>query len=82
MNHARKITRTRGGWLPRWKGNRLTPDRLMAGRAGKVFDTKRECKAFIDETWGYIKTRPDLRRAPHFWRLPKPVRVRVVVTTL
>jgi hypothetical protein len=42
-----------------------------------LFRTRRECREFIEERYGYIKTRPDLRIEPHGWRLPRAVRVRV-----
>ncbi len=42
-----------------------------------LFRTRREARTFIDEKYGYIKERGDLREYPHFWRLPIPVRVQV-----
>jgi len=42
-----------------------------------MFSTKRECKKFIDETYKFITARKDLRRYPHGWRLPKPVKLRI-----
>ncbi len=42
-----------------------------------LFMTRREARAFIDEEYGYIKTRRDLREEPHGWRLPVPVRVKI-----
>lgn len=40
-----------------------------------IFKTKRQCKAWIDEHYRYIKIRKDLRGEPHGWRLPKPVKI-------
>lgn len=40
-----------------------------------LFRTRRECRAFVDEQFGYIRKRPDLQREPHGWRIPKAVRV-------
>lgn len=60
-------------WMPLWKGNAMTPDRLMAPIEG--YATRAICKRSIDANWGYIRTRKDLRGAPHFWRVPKPVKV-------
>lgn len=40
-----------------------------------LFLTRREANAFVSRKYGYIAKREDLRRAPHFWRMPKPVRV-------
>ena len=43
----------------------------------QLFRTRRECREFIEREYGYIRTRPDLRREPHGWRMPKAVRVRI-----
>ncbi len=45
----------------------------------RLFKTKREAKAFADLCFGYIRKRPDLRREPHGWRMPRPVRVTIEV---
>lgn len=42
-----------------------------------MFRTRREARAYIDETLGYIRERPDLRAQPHGWKIPIPVRVKV-----
>lgn len=39
------------------------------------FKTRRECKTYIDEEYGYFKTRKDLREYPHGWLMPVPRRV-------
>ena len=44
-----------------------------------LFRTRAEARAWIEEHYGYIRTRPDLLRHPHYWRLPRPVRVTVTV---
>jgi hypothetical protein len=49
-------------------------------RHWQFFRTRRECLEYIKENHGYIAKRPDLRREPHCWRVPKPVRVTVTVT--
>lgn len=48
-------------------------------QAALTFKTKREAAGFIKERYGYIATRPDLRREPHGWKMPAPVRVRITV---
>jgi hypothetical protein len=40
-----------------------------------LFRTRRECAAYIKRHHGYLKDRPDLRREPFGWRMPRPVRV-------
>ena len=43
-----------------------------------LFLTRADARAYAVQRYGYIKTRPDLRREPHGWRLPRPVRVDLV----
>ena len=43
----------------------------------RLYRTRRECRDFINERFGYIRTRPDLKAAPHGWRMPRAVRVEV-----
>jgi len=45
--------------------------------AFRLFRTRRECRAYIEGRYGYIRTRPDLRAEPHGWLLPRAVRVTV-----
>lgn len=42
-----------------------------------LFATKKEASAYAAREWSWLKTRPDLRREPHGWRMPKPVKVRL-----
>ena len=44
-----------------------------------LFLTRKGCRWWIEERYGYIRTRPDLRRPPHNWRVPRAVRVTVEV---
>jgi hypothetical protein len=43
-----------------------------------LFMTRSEARQWIDQKYGYIRSRKDLRTAPHWWRMPIPVKVRVV----
>jgi hypothetical protein len=64
-------------WGVRWHSrNRLDGD-LRHLMWTPLFRTRRECRAFIDDEYGYIRKRPDLRVEPHGWRVPKAVRVEV-----
>lgn len=45
-----------------------------------LFPTRKAAASHIEEKWGYLKDRPDLRAEPHGWRMPRPVRVTVAVT--
>lgn len=44
-----------------------------------LFDTRAAAREFIAEKYGYIRTRPDLRREPHGWEMPMPVKVKIEV---
>jgi hypothetical protein len=44
-----------------------------------LFVTRKQCREWIAEKYGYIKTRRDLREEPHGWRIPRPVRVTITV---
>lgn len=43
-----------------------------------LFPTRAAARAYIAKTYGYIARRPDLRAHPHGWRMPVPVRVKLV----
>jgi hypothetical protein len=45
--------------------------------AFRLFRTRRECRAYIEERYGDIRWREDLRTEPHGWRMPQAVRVTV-----
>lgn len=44
-----------------------------------LFMTRREARAYIKQEYGYIAERPDLRGEPHGWRMPRAVKVRVIL---
>jgi hypothetical protein len=46
-----------------------------------LFKTRAQCRAWIEEEYGYIRKRPDLLAEPHGWRVPHPVKVTVEVTS-
>ncbi|HEU4344032.1 MAG TPA: hypothetical protein VFU31_20955 [Candidatus Binatia bacterium] len=43
-----------------------------------LFRTRSKARAFIAKEYGYIARRKGLRAEPHGWRMPRPVRVRIV----
>ena len=69
-------------WAPEWRQkNKLdgVKTHLVLGYDMQhLFRTGRLCRAFINERYGYIKIRKDLRAEPHGWRMPVAVRVVVV----
>jgi len=67
------------GWGVLWRQkNKLdgVQDRLLFG---KVFRTRSKARCWIEENYGYIRNRPDLRAEPHGWRVPLAVKVKVEV---
>ena len=73
-------------WGIEWHSrNRLDGDRRYliwdraAGDTGffHLFRTRASCRAYIEEKYGYIRTRPDLQREPHGWRMPQAVKVQI-----
>lgn len=78
---AEPVTYTR--WAVQWRQrNRLYGDlRELIWHNGEVkrFATRAEARVWIEQNYGYIRNRPDLRREPHGWQMPRPVRVRVTI---
>src|SRR5579859_2723074 len=78
-------------WVPLWTKCNMRDgltehfciyDRQVRKDGPFFFDTKNACQAYITEKWGYIARRDDLRREPHCWRVPKPVKVIVQIGEL
>ena len=44
-----------------------------------LFPTRKKATEYIREEWGFIRNREDLRRPPYNWRMPKAVRVEVIL---
>lgn len=66
-------------WRYRNKADGPTEHLICRGCLPKLFRTRARARAWIQEQYGYMKHRHDLRRGPHGWRLPKAVRVTVKV---
>jgi len=45
-----------------------------------LFVTRAKARAWADDRFGYIRTRPDLKAEPYGWKMPIPVRVSVSVS--
>ena len=45
----------------------------------QLYRTRAEARAECERQWGYIRNRPDLRVAPHGWRMPQVVKVHVSI---
>lgn len=66
-------------WVAQWESrNKLDGlRRFFIGSGWTLFRTHAQCRDYIKEHYGYIAKRPDLRREPHGWKMPKPVKVTV-----
>jgi len=68
-------------WGVLWRSeNKLDGRREhLMGRGGALplFKTREEARTHIKQNYLYIKNRPDLRREPHGWKMPIPVRVTI-----
>ena len=63
-------------WAIQWKGRLYWGTDLNHGHF-RLFRTRREARDAIEEQWAFLRDRPDLRAAPHHWRMPVAVRVSV-----
>jgi hypothetical protein len=66
-------------WAVKWNGA-FHFDGAFSSEFGSrplLFNTRAKARKYIENKWGYIRTREDLRRPPHSWRMPIAVRVEV-----
>lgn len=75
--------RTRTAWAIRWdyrdgRGPFLVGSTIHPCRT-RLFETRREAREHIDQEFGYIRHRADLRGPPHNWRMPQVVRVIITI---
>lgn len=62
-------------WHSKSRLSGVTEHLIFENFMPKLFRTRAEARAFIEERYGYIKDRKDLRGQPHGWRLPSPIKV-------
>ena len=48
----------------------------------RLFATRKLAREHIAKEWGFLKSRPDLQREPHGWRMPRVVAVSVTIAIL
>ena len=67
-------------WGVRWRKTGIIPSEYIVyeNSLPVLFRTRAEARAWIDKRYGYIRRRKDLRNWPHSWRIPQPIRVKVV----
>jgi len=71
-------------WAAEWRSNCLLDGETRyiiydRGFLPVLFRTRRECREFIKERYGYIATRPDLQAEPYGWRVPRAIKVKIEV---
>lgn len=44
----------------------------------KLFKTRKLAREWINNRFGYIRHRKDLRNEPHGWRLPRPIKLTIM----
>jgi hypothetical protein len=70
-------------WAVQWYSrNRLDGTRkgwMWEDGGPLLFRSRREARAYVRQKYGYIATRHDLRTEPHGWRLPRAVKVSVLL---
>lgn len=65
-------------WRTKTKSHGVTEELLCNNGIPILFRTREQAREWIDALYGYIRHRHDLRKQPHGWRMPRPVRVIVV----
>lgn len=69
-------------WAAEWHSNNQldgeTRHIIYGNLLPALFRTRRKCREFINDEYGFISERPDLRGEPHGWRKPQAVKVEVV----
>ena len=70
-------------WAAQWRSHNLKDGRVRhlihENYLPKLFRTRREGRGDISDRYSYIKYRADLRREPHGWRMPVPIKASVVI---
>ena len=68
-------------WAGEWRSRNMldgeTRHIIYEDCLPKLFRTRRKCREYIQGRYGYIALRPDLRKEPHGWRVPRAIKVRV-----
>lgn len=44
-----------------------------------LFKTRKQALEFIDDRYGYIRERKDIREEPHGWKTPRAVKVKISI---
>ena len=77
LEHLRPV-----GWGVMWRSDSAFQQSrhfMYEKRLPVMFVTRREAREWIKKNYGYVAQRPDLQGEPHGWKMPVPVKVRVVL---
>ena len=69
-------------WGVMWRSDSLSGRSrhlMYEKRIAVMFVTRREAREWIKKNYGYISESKVLKRVPHGWKMPVPVKVRVVL---
>ena len=55
----------------------ITRHLIFDKRLPALFLTQADARHYAEREFGYIKRLPNLRKEPHGWRMPQPVKVQV-----
>lgn len=77
-----KIKSVAFGWAVKWRSkNHLDGTTVhFMGRHVDVFSSREAARIYIQDKYGYIKTRPDLQQEPHGWKMPIPTKVKITMS--
>ncbi len=69
-------------WSVLWRSENISDGKTerLHGTGGELplFKTRQQARDFINEHYGYMRGRSDLKAEPHGWKMPIPVRVRTI----
>ena len=70
-------------WGVLWRSDSLldgeTEHLMYGGLLPLIFTTRAAARAYIADNHGYLRTYTALQKEPHGWKMPKPVRVKVIL---
>lgn len=66
-------------WHSRNRTDGVSEHLIYENRMPVMFLTRKAAREWANDHYGYIKARVDLWIEPHGWRMPRPVRVKVIV---
>jgi hypothetical protein len=66
-------------WGAQWRTREFT-HLMCQERIPVLFRTRADARKWIENNFGYIRTREDLKIAPHWWKMPIAVKVRVEIS--